>query len=103
MTYAELRTRPRPLCSLTGLRIQEFEALLPSFGNAWDRCIQDTFQREGRQRAIGAGRKAHLSGLEDKFLFILMYLRLYPTQEVQGFLYQRLQRELCRGDGRIQR
>lgn len=87
MTYAELRTKPRTLCSLTGLRRQEFEALLPSFGNAWDSFIQETFQREGRQRAIGAGRKAHLSGLEDKLVFILMYFRLYPTQEVQGFLF----------------
>ncbi|MBD2077076.1 transposase family protein [Phormidium sp. FACHB-592] len=23
----------------------------------------------------------------DKLLFILMYFRLYPTQEVQGFLF----------------
>lgn len=87
MTYAELRTKPRTLCSLTGLRIQEFEALLPSFGTAWASFIQDTFQCEGRQRAIGAGRKAHLSGLEDKLLFILLYFRLYPTQEVQGVLF----------------
>jgi hypothetical protein len=87
MTYAELRTKPRTLCSLTGLRAQEFEALLSSFGNAWDSFIQDAFQREGRQRAIGAGRKAHLSDLENKLLFILMYFRLYPTQEVQGVLF----------------
>ncbi|WP_239124671.1 transposase family protein [Leptolyngbya sp. CCY15150] len=87
MTYAELRTKPRTLCSLTGLRVQEFEALLPSFGNAWDSFMQDTFQRKDRQRAIGAGRKAHLSNLEDKLLFILMYVRLYPTQDVQGFLF----------------
>lgn len=87
MTYAELRTKPRTLCSLTGLRLQEFEVLLPSFGNAWDSFIQDTFQRKDRQRAMGAGRKAHLSDLEDKLLFILVYVRLYPTQEVQGFLF----------------
>lgn len=87
MTYAELRTKSRILCSLTGLRAQEFEALLPSFGEAWESFIQDTFQREGRKRAIGAGRKAHLRDLEDKLLFILVYFRLYPTQEVQGFLF----------------
>jgi hypothetical protein len=87
ITYAELRTKPRTLCSLTGLRGQEFEALLASFGSAWDSFIQDTFQREGRKRAIGAGRKAHLRDLEDKLLFILVYFRLYPTQEVQGVLF----------------
>ena len=87
VTYAELRSKPRTLCSLTGLRVSEFEALLPSFGDAWDDFIRETFEREGRQRAVGAGRKAHLKGLEDKLLFILMYFRLYPTQEVQGFLF----------------
>ncbi|MEO1095775.1 MAG: transposase family protein [Cyanobacteria bacterium J06638_28] len=87
ITYAELRTKPRTLCSLTGLRVSEFEALLPSFGDAWDDFIGETFEREGRKRAVGAGRKAHLKGLEDKLLFILMYFRLYPTQEVQGFLF----------------
>lgn len=87
MTYAELRTKPRTLCSLTGLRVQEFEALLPSFAQAWDSFVEATFEREGRKRAIGAGRKAHLRDVEDKLLFILVYFRLYPTQEVQGFLF----------------
>ena len=87
MTFGTLRTKSRVLCSLTGLRRQEFEALLPSFAAAWDIFIQETFQREGRKRAMGAGRKAHLSVLEDKLLFILVYFRLYPTQAVQGFLF----------------
>jgi hypothetical protein len=87
MTYAELRTKSRILCTLTGLKGQEFEALLPSFAAAWDAFIQETFQREGRKRAMGAGRKATLRELEDKLLFILVYFRLYPTQAVQGFLF----------------
>lgn len=87
VTYAELQSKPRTLCSLTGLRVSEFEALLPSFGDAWDDFVQETFEREGRKRAVGAGRKAHLKTLEDKLLFILMYFRLYPTQAVQGFLF----------------
>lgn len=87
MTYAELQTKSRILCSLTGLKVEEFEALLPSFAAAWYTFIQETFQREGRKRAMGGGRKAHLNVLEDKLLFILMYFRLYPTQAVQGFLF----------------
>jgi len=87
VTYRELRNKPRVLCSLTGLRVQEFEALLPSFGQAWDDFVADTFGGAGRQRALGAGRKPRLSELADKLLFILMYFRLYPTQAVQGFLF----------------
>ncbi len=82
MTYAGLRTKSGILCSLPGLKVQEFEALLPSFAMAWDTFIQETLQREGRIRAMGAGRKAHL------MLFILMYFRLYPTQTVRGFLFE---------------
>lgn len=35
----------------------------------------------------GGGRKAQLSELSDKLLFILVYFRLYPTQAVQGYLF----------------
>jgi hypothetical protein len=72
VTYAELRSKPRTFCSLTGLRVSEFEALLPSFGDAWTAFVRETFERASRKRAIGAGRKAHLKTLEDKLLFILM-------------------------------
>ena len=101
VTYAELRTKPRTLCRLTGLRVPEFEVLLPSFGHAWDCFIAATFQREGRQRALGAGRKAHLRELEDKLLFILVYFRLDPTQEVQGVLFGMSQAQANQGIHRL--
>ncbi len=87
MQYAPLRTKPRTLRSLTGLNPSEFESLLPSFSAAWDRFITQTFERTARKRAYGGGRKAHLQTLEDKLLFILVYFRIYPTQEVQGYLF----------------
>ncbi len=73
--------------SLTGLKPDEFETLLESFAKAWETFVSETFQREGRKRAYGAGRKPQLKQLEDKLLFILVYFRLYPTQAVQGFLF----------------
>lgn len=87
MSYEELQDKSRILQSLTGLKVGEFEALLVSFDAAWQKFVADTFQREGRQRAYGGGRKARLQNLEDKLLFILVYFRLYPTQAVQGFLF----------------
>lgn len=87
MSYQEIRNKPRILQSLTGLNADEFAILLVSFERAWDAFVQATFQREGRKRAYGGGRKARLACLEDKLLFILVYFRLYPTQEVQGFLF----------------
>ncbi|MEL6161643.1 MAG: transposase family protein [Cyanobacteria bacterium J06627_32] len=73
--------------SLTGLTPKEFDALLQSFSAAWEAFVSATFERPNRQRAMGAGRIAHLKSLEDKLLFILFYYRQYPTQEVQGFLF----------------
>lgn len=87
MQYDALRKRPRTLRSLTGLNPNEFEALLSSFGDAWDSFVTETFKGSNRKRAYGAGRRAHLKTLEDKLLFILFYYRQYPTQEVQGFLF----------------
>lgn len=87
MSFEELQDKPRVLQSLTSINVQEFATLLVSFKAAWETFVQETFQREGRKRAYGGGRTAHLRSLEDKLLFILVYFRLYPTQEVQGFLF----------------
>lgn len=88
MRYSQLRNKPRTLRSLTGFNPSEFDALLSSFGAAWDRFVTETFeQRANRKRAYGAGRNAHLNQLEDKLLFILFYFRQYPTQAVQGFFF----------------
>ncbi|PZO17604.1 MAG: transposase [Leptolyngbya foveolarum] len=85
MQYAALKNKPRTLRSLTGFNPNEFEALLPNFGAAWDSFVKETFERADRKRAYGAGRIAHLKTIEDKLLFILFYYRQYPTQEAQGF------------------
>lgn len=87
MHYAELQQRSRLLQSLTGFNPTEFEALLPSFEAAWETFEEDTFEGKPRKRARGAGRQAELKVLEDKLLFILVYFRQYPTQEVQGYLF----------------
>ena len=87
LNYEELESKPGILQSLTSLTSQEFEKLLVSFGVAWERFVAETFQREDRKRAYGAGRKPQLQKLSDKLLFILVYFRLYPTQAGQGFLF----------------
>ena len=87
MQYSDLKKKPRTLRSLTGLTAEEFEALLPSFGAAWDGFITEQAERPNRKRAYGAGRTAHLKQLENKLLFILFYYRQYPTQEAQGFFF----------------
>jgi hypothetical protein len=89
LRYKTIANKPRILRALTGLSKEEFENLKPSFARAyeayWDEL--DGKRPKPRQRRRGGGRKPVLREIEDKLLFILVYFRLYPTQEVQGFLF----------------
>ena len=87
MNYGELVSKPNTLQSLTGLNPKEFDKLLKSFKLVWEEILESSVERAERQRAYGAGRKAQLERIEDKLLFILVYYRLYPTQVVQGYLF----------------
>ncbi len=81
--YAELRTKPKQLLSLTGLTRGEFEALLPAF----EQALPQPAKRKRRQRAPGGGRKPGLISAADKLLFILVYTKTYPLQAVQAELF----------------
>lgn len=88
LRYSSLAAKPEVFRSLTGLSIQEFEALLPSFKAAWEDFLQVTFiDGVARKRAFGGGRIPRLKSGRAKLLFILFYLRIYPIQEVQGFFF----------------
>lgn len=88
MSYNELKGKPKTLQSLTGLNPREFSILLESFKLAWLASLSARAGSQNRRRAYGAGRKAELQLIEDKLLFILIYFRLYPTQVVQGYLFE---------------
>lgn len=88
LNYRAIARKPRVFQSLTGLKIEEFQQLLPPFEQAWSAYVEEHhIQGKPRQRRYGAGRKSQLDAIEDKLLFILVYFRLYPTQAVQGFLF----------------
>lgn len=87
LSYAKVQNKPRVLQSLTGLSIREFEQLFVSFEQAWQTYLEQHHIQAPRARRYGAGRKPQLQDNRDKLLFILVYFRLYPTQEVQGFLF----------------
>jgi hypothetical protein len=88
LTYPSLQNKSRILQSLTGLNGREFEQLLPPFEQAWQDYVEATYiQGKPRQRRYGGGRRGRLRDSADKLLFILVYFRLYPTQEVQGYLF----------------
>lgn len=88
LCYAKVQNKPRVLQSLTGLSVSEFEQLLVSFEQAWQGYVEEHYIKQARRRRYGGGRNPKLKQTCDKLLFILVYFRLYPTQQVQGFLFE---------------
>jgi hypothetical protein len=98
LRYKDLKKKPRELLAATGLKQDEFEALLAVFGETYAASYPENQTVDGkpRQRRQGGGGKATLTALEDKLLFILVYEKTYPLQTMLG-----LQFELSQGRANI--
>jgi hypothetical protein len=89
ITYNRLKNQRRRFLALTGLTLVEFEALLAPFQKESARAFPSTRTITGqpRKRLVQAGRPGSLAGIEDKLLFVLVYLKTYPLQVVLGELF----------------
>ena len=58
-------------------------------------------KRKNRERAMGAGRPFKLE-LENRFLMVLVYYRLYITYTLAGFLFDLDQSNICRDIQKIE-
>ena len=87
LDFEKLVKRPSHLHRLTGLSIVEFEQLLDKFRSAWDMYVLDLAKDPTRKRKFGGGRHPVLESLEDKLLFILVYVRMYPLLFMQGIMF----------------
>lgn len=70
--------------AVLGVSMQEFDQLLPTFSE----CLRQRRLelRPHRKRAVGGGRKGDLPADEDKLLYILLYMKLYPTYDALAVL-----------------
>jgi len=89
ITYEKLENKPQVFKSITGLTVVAFGELLPVFEQAYENSLdqQDEQREQPRQRQRGGGRKGALRTIEDKLVFALLYMRVYPTQILQGYLF----------------
>jgi hypothetical protein len=89
LRYHEIAQNERKVLALTGLTPTEFADLVPVFTTSFHAYLQDQtlegYERIGR--AYVPYRNSALPTMEDKLLFILVYLKQAPTQEVQGSLF----------------
>lgn len=88
LTYSDYANKPKQLLALTGHTKEEFEMLLDTFQSSWiwwtlTYCIN----KIGRARPYRKKQSPILQTTEDKLFFILVYIKLYPIQELQGILF----------------
>ena len=84
--YDNLVRYPGVFLRLTGLRLGEFEQLLDDMLPRLKDHNRARLQRRNRKRAVGAGRHDQLLAT-NQILLTVIWLRVYPTNEVLGFLF----------------
>ncbi len=89
LRYQDIAENETKLLALTGLTQTEFQHLVPYFTTSFaDGLRAQTVEGYARiGRAYTSYRNSPLPTIEDKLLFILVYLKQYPTQTVQGQLF----------------
>jgi len=92
----------RRMRALTGLDGPAFVELEKRFaGVVAGELAQRTRAGQPRQRAAGAGPKGALPGVRHQLFFILFYLKVYPTQDVMGWLFGLSQPQVCARVGQL--
>src|SRR5262245_42980143 len=88
--YQDIQGRPAVVRSLTGMDPTAFEALFAEFDAARPAAraasVRTRRGHQPRRRAPGGGHP-HALEARDRLLMALVWLRVYPTYEVLGFLF----------------
>lgn len=86
MRYEHLSRHPKIFPKVTGLTVSEFDTLVDDLLPRYVAAEEKRLQRPDRQRDIGAGRKFELEA-RDQLLVVIVWLRIYPTGDVLGYLF----------------
>ncbi len=86
MKYLYLSAYPTIFLRMTGLHLDEFDDLVRDVGPVYVEAELKRVSRADRERAIGGGDHRTL-GLRDQILLTVIWLRLYPTQDVLGYFF----------------
>ena len=99
--YKKLKRNPKQFLAFTGMHLHTFEGLLPEFELAFlqleqQRKAKTVRSQSDRQRQIGGG-KAFQNDLPNRLLMLLLYYRLYLTQEFMTLFFNAANKSLiCR-------
>ena len=99
--YTKLSRQPKLFLSVTGMNCHQFQTLLPQFTEVYDKLEHKRKRkvvRTGRKRLrrIGGGAPFN-NAVADRLLTLLLYYRLYLTQEFMTLLFKAADKSLiCR-------
>jgi Helix-turn-helix of DDE superfamily endonuclease len=89
LRFAEVQARPTEFLDLTSLTVKEFRELVPPFEAAFQAHMTH-WRLDGKPRIARrytTYTNCPLPTPEERLLFILVYLKTYPLQVVQGRLF----------------
>jgi Helix-turn-helix of DDE superfamily endonuclease len=89
LRFVDLQTRPTEVLDLTSLTLEEFQQLVPPFEISFQAHMA-AWRLDGQPRTARrytTYQNCPLPTPEDRLLFILVYLKTYPLQVVQGRLF----------------
>jgi Helix-turn-helix of DDE superfamily endonuclease len=97
LEYSKIKQSEGVVRSLTGLTNAQFEKLLPAFEHQYsNRYSKYNLRGELRQRKQTQKASDTLAEPDEKLFFILVYLKSYPTQQVQASMFDMHQPQ-CNG------
>lgn len=82
----------RLMLGLTGVTPTEFCYLLTLF----EALLHENLSNRQRKRAVGGGRKGALKDGRMKLFYSLLYLKVYPTYDLAGFIFDVDRSRCCR-------
>jgi len=86
MRYNHLSGHPNIFLKMTGLHLPEFDQLVEEMRPHFAEAEYERLSRPNRQREMGGGRRPELDA-RDQILLTVIWLRVYPTHEVLGYLF----------------
>jgi hypothetical protein len=96
MNLDAILSQPRRIRAITSMEAAEFEKLAEQLQEEWDRAHKRrNMDGQPRQRARGGGRRGALPDAAHKLLFILIYFKTYPTQDLMGAMFDLSQPQVC--------
>jgi len=84
--YDKLSRRPQAFRSLTGLGIEAFDALYEEVADKINASAETRLNQRERERRIGAGGQ-YQHDARNRLLMAMIWLRIYPTYALLGFLF----------------